>query len=105
MVWVRELTREDLERYEATRNRGGRPANRDLDQELAEGWIDAKGLGMKKQAFVKKWFKGKYGRAAKQKDVWRYVRRLDRQLRPKGASKSKSRANIKKRVLSEKSIF
>jgi hypothetical protein len=48
------------------------------------GWIDAKRLGMSKQAFVKKWFECRYGRAAKSKDVARYVRRLDRQLLHRG---------------------
>jgi hypothetical protein len=50
------LTQEDLDRYWATRNYGGRPKkDKDLDQELAEGWIAAKRNGMKnKQAFVKK---------------------------------------------------
>jgi hypothetical protein len=76
-----ELTREDLEWYWATRNRGGRPAKRDLNQELAEGWIAAERAGKKnKQAFVKKWFKGKHDKAATPEDVSRYVRRLDREL-------------------------
>ena len=77
----RELTLEDIEWWLANRNQGGRPPKRDLNQELVEGWIAAKRNGMKyKQAFVKKWFKGKHDKAATPEDVSRYVRRLDREL-------------------------
>jgi hypothetical protein len=77
----RELTRKEVEWQLAMRNRGGRPKERDIDQELVEGWTNAQRLGTKKkQAFVKKWFKGKHDRAATQEEVWKYVRRLDREL-------------------------
>jgi hypothetical protein len=46
---------------------------------------------MSKQAYVKRFFEEKHGRTAEPEDVWRYVQRLNRQLRPKGASKSKAR--------------
>ena len=53
--YVRPVTREDLEWREATRDRGGPRADKDLNQSLVDGWIAAKRNGMKnKQAFVKK---------------------------------------------------
>jgi hypothetical protein len=81
----RELTLEDIAHWLATRNQGGRPPDPE-NQSLVKDWIDANRRGLKKQAFVRKWFKGKYDRAAKPKDVSKYVRRLDRELmRLKGA--------------------
>jgi hypothetical protein len=82
---VRELTEADLQMLGVSQweRRGGRPADRDLNQELVEGWIEARGR-MSKQAFVRKWFKGKHGRDAELEDVARYERRLNRLLlRPK----------------------
>jgi hypothetical protein len=78
-------------RVEAQRNsKGGRPTDHAINLSLREGWIAAKRNGKKnKQDFVRKWFKGRYDRVATEEDVWRYVQRLNRQLRPKGASKSK----------------
>jgi hypothetical protein len=110
---VDELTNEiDLPSLQEwlRRRRGGRRANHDLNQSLVEGWADAKHRGMSKQAFLRKFvagiIAGKHGRAATSDEVLEkvsgYTRRLDRQLRRAG---SKSRPNIKKRVLSEKSIF
>jgi hypothetical protein len=60
----------------------GRRPKHALDQELVEGWADARHRGMKsKQAFVRKFVKCKEGRTASPKDIRKYVKRLDRELR------------------------
>jgi hypothetical protein len=93
------LTATMQSRVEAQRNRkGGRPTDHAINLSLREGWIEARRHGMKKQAFVKKWFKGKYGRAAEPEEVSQYERRLNRQL-----AVPKSRPNIKSRIMSDNS--
>ena len=60
----------------------GRRPKHALDQELVDGWADARRRGIKsKQAFVRKFVKCKEGRTASPKDIRRYVKRLDRELR------------------------
>jgi hypothetical protein len=71
-----------LEAIMQGRGRKGRRPKHALDQELVEGWADARRCGKKsKQAFVGKFVKCKEGRTASPKDIRKYVRRLDRELR------------------------
>jgi hypothetical protein len=78
---VCELTAEDIALWEATRNRGGRPADHALNQALVEVANDARRCGISLRASVKRFLKHKLDRGASPDEVSRYERRLNRQLR------------------------
>jgi hypothetical protein len=92
---------EDPHRIEAwlQNQKGGRPADRALNRSLVEGAVDARRRGIKLRDFVKEFIKCKLDGAATPEEVSRYERQINRLLG------SKSRPNIKKRVLSEKPIL
>lgn len=82
---VRELTAEDIEQLEATRDRGGRPANRVLNNALLQGWAMAKRRGESKRGFIREFFL-RGGTALTPIEECRYERQLNRlcQSRPRG---------------------
>ena len=73
---ARELTAEDVALYEATRNRGGRPADPD-NQSLLEIANDAQRRGISLRAGVKEFIE-KHGRDATQDEVARCERQINR---------------------------
>jgi hypothetical protein len=105
-VEVRELTAEDIAQWEATRNRGGRPANRDLNQWLLEVVNDAKRRGISRRTCLIESLERKHGHAPKMKDVFRCERQIGRLLGPaapklRRPAMRRSRPIIKKWVMSE----
>jgi len=87
---VREITAEDLAWLEATRNRGGRPPDRALNQSLLEVAKDAKRRGISLRAGVKEFIECKLGRAPSAEEVSSVERRINR-------LRSKSRPTLKAR--------
>jgi hypothetical protein len=63
----------------ATRDRGGRPEDRDLNQKLLEGANEARRHGISLRAFCKSWFANEYGREPTLEDVKVVERRINRQ--------------------------
>jgi hypothetical protein len=75
---VREITAEDLAWLKAMRNRGGRPADRALNQSLLEVANDARCRGISLRAGVKEFIERELGRAASPEEVSRVERRINR---------------------------
>jgi hypothetical protein len=61
-----------------TRNRGGRPADHDLNQKLLEGANDARRRGISLRDFCKIWFANKFGREPTPDEVKVVERRFGR---------------------------
>jgi hypothetical protein len=79
MEWVRELTREDLEWLEATRNRGGRPKKKkdeDLDKQLLKAADDARDIPLRN--FIRSWVKHEFDRNPDIKEIRKWERRIYR---------------------------
>jgi hypothetical protein len=53
---LRELTPEDIRVLVETRDRGGRPANRALNDTLLQRWADAKRRGESKREFIREFY-------------------------------------------------
>jgi hypothetical protein len=87
---MRELTAEDIALFEAMRNRGGRPVNHKLNQELLDVVHDVKRRGISLKAGLEKFIARKHGDVENLPDwVAKYRRRIER-LRPNRRRQSRA---------------